>query len=504
MLKNFISAFIASVTLGIESSFADEYYWQILEYDDNLPHAKYSSPEEACRWALTEMDAYLQPPRLGSTLPGWIPDAQHPEKEPGWACSYNTSPEQKFWIDGGFSIVRKGDNCADGKEFNRLNGRCEFTLINDMCPTTETGNPINFATGYKTQTEIDYFPSANKENINGVKFSRTYNSKDGHWRHSYSDQLIKWNNTITISTSDGQIVLFTEKEGSYTPKNIRSGNIFKNGSDWLYLSPTNTQYTFNAEGKLTRITAKGVSKTLEHNGGKIKISDIYGHTITVTEDNLSQPLTMMTDTLKIDYSYDDKWQLIAINKTYEDHIESIKFLHEDERNDRSLTGIINAMGIRYATWTYDDLGRAISSEHAGGSEKVEVTYNDDVSTTVVNPLGKSTTYRFKFINGVKRITAIEGEPTPHCSKSNSIFAYDSQGLLKVQTDNKGNMTTFEYNDKGQEVSRTEASGTPQARVVSTKWHPTFNLPTEITEPLRVTRYTYDDQGRQLSQIFTPR
>ncbi|MWK60060.1 RHS repeat protein [Pseudomonas otitidis] len=181
-----------------------------------------------------------------------------------------------------------------------------------------------------------------------------------------------------------------------------------------------------------------------------------------------------------------------------------KYHYEDSRNPNLLTGITDERGIRYATWTYDDQGRAISSEHAGGAEKVTVAYNADGSSTVTNALGKRTTYRFQTIQGIRRITAIEGEPSANCPNSNATFTYDDRGLVKTRTDNKGNVTTFDYNERGLEVSRTEAYGTPQARTVITEWHPTLFLPVTITEPDRTTRYSYDVQGRLTGQAATQR
>ncbi|WP_236208157.1 RHS repeat protein [Pseudomonas tohonis] len=177
--------------------------------------------------------------------------------------------------------------------------------------------------------------------------------------------------------------------------------------------------------------------------------------------------------------------------------------YQDSRNPNLLTGITDERGIRYATWTYDDQGRAISSEHAGGAERTLVSYNDDGSSTVTNALGKRTTYRFQTIQGVRRVTAIEGEPSANCPNSNSTFTYDDRGLVKTRTDNKGNVTTFDYNERGLEISRTEAYGTAQARTVTTTWYPTLFLPASVTEPDRITTYSYDDQGRPLSQVVTP-
>ena len=179
-----------------------------------------------------------------------------------------------------------------------------------------------------------------------------------------------------------------------------------------------------------------------------------------------------------------------------------QYHYEVSGNPDLLTGITDERGIRYATWAYDDQGRAISSEHADGADKVTVAYNSDGTVSVTNELGKVAKYSFQTILGVKRITAIDGEPSPNCPNSNSTFTYDDRGLLKTKTDNKGNVTTYNHNERGLETSRTEASGTPQARTITTDWHADWFLPVTITEPDRITQYTYDAQGRQTSQSIT--
>jgi YD repeat-containing protein len=180
------------------------------------------------------------------------------------------------------------------------------------------------------------------------------------------------------------------------------------------------------------------------------------------------------------------------------------YSYENGSDFKLLTGVTDERGVRYTTWTYDGQGRTISSEHAGGAEKTLVSYNADGSSTVTNALSKKTTYRFQVIQGVKRITAIEGEPSANCPNSNSTFTYDERGLLKTKTDNKGHVTTYDYNERGLEVSRTEAAGTAQARTITTEWHPEFFLPATVTEPDRITQYTYDAQGRQTSQSVIQR
>ncbi|BBP82911.1 hypothetical protein PHLH8_25530 [Pseudomonas sp. Pc102] len=231
----------------------------------------------------------------------------------------------------------------------------------------------------------------------------------------------------------------------------------------------------------------------------IEVRDLSGTSLTIKEDSARQPIEVIQAGTRLTFQYDKSNRIIGVTRTVGGDTKKREYLYEDIKNPSLLTGITDERGIRYATWAYDDQGRAISSEHAGGAERTLVSYNADGSSTVTNALGKRTTYRFQTIQGIRRIIAIEGEPSANCPNSNSTFTYDDRGLVKTRTDNKGNVTRFDYNERGLEVSRTEAYGTPQARTVVTEWHPTLFLPVTITEPDRTTSYNYDEQGRELSQ-----
>lgn len=203
--------------------------------------------------------------------------------------------------------------------------------------------------------------------------------------------------------------------------------------------------------------------------------------------------------VQITYAYNTNKRLTSVTRVVGGQTTQRQFHYEVIGKPDLLTGITDERGVRYATWTYDDQGRATSSEHANGAEHVGVAYNSDGTVSVTNELGKETKYSFQYIKGVKRITSIQGQPSANCPNSNSSFTYDTNGLLKTKTDNKGYLTTYTYDTRGLEISRTEASGTAQARTITTEWHPTLFLPQTVTEPGKVTHYQYDTQGRQLSR-----
>lgn len=150
---------------------------------------------------------------------------------------------------------------------------------------------------------------------------------------------------------------------------------------------------------------------------------------------------------------------------------------------------------------------APTSEHSGGAEKVifDYTHIDDAvdpRTTTTNVLGKQTTYHFADVYGARKVTQVEGHASANCLAANKNYSYDANGFLASKTDWKGNTTTYVRNTKGQELSRTEAFGTPDARTITTEWHATFNLRTKVTAPDRETIYTYDANGNLLSQQTT--
>ena len=371
-------------------------------------------------------------------------------------------------------------------------------------PNSLAGNPINFSTGNKLQIETDLSQIKNSD----LEITRRFNSIDGLWRHNYSKELRTVNTILILTDNDGAESYFRITGELATPIN-GYGRILKKENDaWTLYNSDNSSDTFNSAGRVSAHRSANLSYDITYSNEVIneviEVTEKSGFKITITEDTQKQPLKITTPNATFTYSYNDINRLVSVIKTANGIQSKRTYSYGVQTDPNLLTGITDERGIRYATWTYDDQGRAISSEHAGGAEKVTVAYNADGSSTVTNALGKRTTYRFQTIQGIRRITAIEGEPSANCPNSNATFTYDDRGLVKTRPDNKGNLTTFDYNERGLEVSRTEAYGTPQARTVITEWHPTLFLPLTVTEPDRVTTYRYDDQGRQLSQSVSQR
>ncbi len=367
-------------------------------------------------------------------------------------------------------------------------------------PSKLVGNPIDFFVGNKHQVERDFEVSTSD-----LGFSRYYNSFDSLWKSSLSDRLIINDWLIVLVEGNGRESYFQLSDAAILFPTYGMGRLRRDGDSWVYTSSDNSVKKFSGDGYLVSTTLlSGELIEFEYKGDEVHVVSSSGLALTYAESVDHQPKAMRANGVLVQYKYDDYNRLVSVYKMADGQSQFRQYHYEHSGSPNLLTGVTDERGVRYATWSYDAKGRAISSEHAGGADRVEIAYNDDGSSTVTNELGKKATYRFQTIQGIKRITAIEGEPSPNCPNSNSTFTYDDRGLLKTKIDNKGIVTTYDYNARGLEVSRTEASGTPQARTVTTEWHPSRYLPLAVTEPDRITRYQYDDQGRQLSRTVENR
>ncbi|WP_235658158.1 MULTISPECIES: RHS repeat domain-containing protein [Pseudomonas syringae group] len=367
-------------------------------------------------------------------------------------------------------------------------------------PSTLAGNPINFTYGNKIQDETDFESKT-------MKISRFYNSSDGLWRHNFSDHLYFSDRSAVMVGADGKENLFSPgAEGYISETDV--GILKKETDSWRYDGLNHQVLFFSASGDLTQVNdPQGFRYKLVYSqrglGREIVVNNEYGESIVLVESAKRQLKSVKAPGQEIIFSYNDN-QNLSERKFSSGGIFSIrKYHYEDAFNPYSLTGITDERGVRFATWTYDTAGRAIFSQHAGSAGVVKISYSSDGSR-VTNELGKSTIYKYEVISGVKRLVEVKGEPTPDCPASNSTYTYNDRGLVLTKTDAKGLVTTYAYNDRGLEISRTEASGTTLARTTTTEWDPDRFLPIRVVEPNRVTVYSYDNQGRELTRQSTSR
>jgi YD repeat-containing protein len=178
----------------------------------------------------------------------------------------------------------------------------------------------------------------------------------------------------------------------------------------------------------------------------------------------------------------------------------------------ALTGITGENGVRFATYRYDALARAIGSEHAGGANRVTLLYNLDGSTAATDALGTARTYGFQTILGVTKNTPVS-KPCASCGGATALMTYDANGNVRSRTDFNGNLTCYAYDPaRNLETVRVEgfapgsscpanlAGYTPAAnsaqRKISTEWHPTWRVVKRRAEPKRITTFVWGNSAAQ--------
>nr|WP_200998092.1 DUF6531 domain-containing protein [Pseudomonas cichorii] len=368
-------------------------------------------------------------------------------------------------------------------------------------PCGMVGNPINLISGNKFQEEIDY----TGKGVSPISLKRVYNSYDGVWRHNYSDNLSIGQFVITYVRADGTRHVFMRK--SFQPLYGATGKLSASGSGYLHTATDGSQMTFDSAGKLTSIKdTEGLVQTLTYSANNtVTVRNVFGQTLVMTLGVLSQLTSAKVGGLSITYSYAaDGTRIASLSKIVDGKTLTRKYHYEVPNASWLLTGITDERGVRFATWTYDDSYRAISSEHAGSVESNKLSYKDDLTTIVTNELGKQTTYKFKTIYFSRRIVEIIGEPTPSCPYSNSKFEYDKKGRMSAWIDNMGVRSEYYYNDRDLMVRTVVAVGTAVSKETLTEWHATFQKPVKVTTPTSITTYSYDAQGRLINTSVVSR
>lgn len=266
-----------------------------------------------------------------------------------------------------------------------------------------------------------------------------------------------------------------------------------------------------------------VSTELQFKGVLNCVTDSAGRQLNFQYDNAPRVIKVISQSgSAIQFSYDANNNLTSV--TYPDG--KVKTYHYGEASHVSsspvagvsnvslLTGITDENGIRYATYNYDNKGRAISEFLAGNADAASLVYNVDgsgnpTSTQVTDSRGSVRTYNFTTILGVVKSTGQSQPAGSGCAASAAAMTYDVNGNVSSRTDFNGNKTTYVYDmDRNLETSRTEGltsagATTTATRTITTTWHTTWRLPLVTSEytgatatgtALRTTTNVYDSKG----------
>jgi len=315
-------------------------------------------------------------------------------------------------------------------------------------------------------------------------------------------------NKKVLTRQNGSAITF-EYSGVAWVAALNPGYALENvGGTWVFTDKNDTRETYNASGQLVLITYRnGKTETLEYNltaaqGGDDnaatldRVTGSFGHAITFTYDVDGRVDTLTTPNGVYQYAYSTDGNLQTVTNP---DLTVREYHYENANYQNHLTGITDENSNRFATWSYDTEGRADSSEHAGGKERVTLAYNADGSTTLSMANGATRTYHFSVQQGARKLAMLTGDVCSTCPGGNiADRAYDANGFPDSVLDWNGNETQTIRNAEGLTETLIEAKGSLEQRVTTTTWHPEFRIPAQTVAPKNTTDYTHDANGNVLS------
>jgi YD repeat-containing protein len=426
----------------------------------------------------------------------------------------------------------------------------------NSCTNPNVGNPVRIVDRGKVLREVDY----QAHGVSSLTFERRYDAyrtRDlshvttgfgGAWSSNFDRTLRPGfdGSRMVHRDPNGRTMAFVRAtDGQWSPSPNATGRLRQvvNGSGttvgWVLLRNVEAE-EFDASGRLVQITeVHGRTLSLEYWpwGDLRSVSDQHGRTLhfgAAFDDDGAKYLARVWDPSGRSVSYfmdgaSGLEQPAIVPRTYD--LTSVVYQDGSNRQYRYgewsnfvvasgitprmtwtynlLTSSTDELGHQVGRYMYEQSGRVLSTEGAGGVGRY--SFESVVipeSTVVTDPLGTRRQYVL-LRNNVQAINQPAGSGSAACS---SAIAYEhATGLPTELEDFKGNLTCLQYDaTRRLVVNRMEgargkawigycsshyfANPAPGARLISTQWHPDWRLETRIAEPKKLTTIVYNGQG----------
>ncbi|QOK94525.1 RHS repeat protein (plasmid) [Ralstonia pseudosolanacearum] len=407
-----------------------------------------------------------------------------------------------------------GGACAPG--YTQLpDGNCEPNRSPER--SCAVGHPVLPGTGTKVLNERD--DSGSSE----LPLARSYRSNvlfggasgTGQWTFNWQRRLdpamslSMYAPSVRVLREDGSVLTFRKDATGWVAVGTRDSvqpSYDANGyiTDWKYIvASTGMIERYDASGKLVRVEERnGRSTVLAYNSKNLlsQVKATSGRSLTFAYDAQGRIAGVTApDGAITGYAYNTAGMLSKV--TWPDNATR-QYVYEDTRFPTALTGVIDEAGVRYATYAYDDQGRAITSELAGGVDRYQFQYQANGQTIVTQPSGTASTYTFLKRNGVLLPTGVSA-PCPTCGNAAQGTSYDANNNPTSKTGYDGSTTTYVYDALGRETQRVVGAGTVDAKTTTTEWDSQRWLITRVGAPNQLEVFSYDANGNLLSHAVAP-
>lgn len=328
---------------------------------------------------------------------------------------------------------------------------------------TAVGEPVNVVTGNMYMTVVDLvIPGTGLP----AQWTRTYNSQsqdDGPigfgWTHNGMMNIVELaSDLVRIHTETGAALYFTKNEsGRWVAPTGEYSLLIESPPYWTWFRTNGDRYWFDERGRLRDAFNSSNSYSLAYDydeGGKLE--EVRG------EESLAWGGSTVVWTLTFSYTADGRVAQIVdsagrvVSYTYDAQGSLtqvvgpsgavVNYEYADLSDPHNLTRMVDANG-HATTWSYNAEDRVVDTSSDGGNRRVQLSYEpENRRTTMTDSLGRQT-----------------------------VKAYNEWGLITMETDPLGQVTSFTWDDQLNRTSITDALG-------------------------RTTTMSYDDMGDMTSMI----
>ena len=387
------------------------------------------------------------------------------------------------------------------------------------------GDPINQATGNKYEMESDFVEAGF-----GLELVRFYNSDPSasvgmfgaHWTTGFDRHLafVSGDHRVVEATrSDGRRLTFVQiSDGSYqAPPQVRDRLAVVTDASgattgWRYTSvPSDEVEIYAANGQLqSSANRAGLAVTFAYdpNGHMTKATDAFGRSLSFQYAGNFVTTVIDPALRQHQYAYDADSNLRSATHPggeTKSYLYNEPALMSGASWPHAMTGVVDELTNRLATFKYDAAGRATFSERAGQTETTSIAYTLDSSGTVtaatVTLAGQSPVIYTIGVNG--------GQARPEgqnrdcgCSSGGANVQWEVDDQISDRTDFSGVETAFQFDLDGNVTRIQEAFSTPDERDTSLTWSADFHLPTQVIRGNQEDDLTYDPQGNLTQRTVT--